>query len=201
MSQTNMTETMLSVDLQSNCQTQQQQNKRKLDESFAEIQSILKKHESELVQTQDNDVVRCAKICFILFILVLFAPLPITSLYYAYTDTSCVHEKAGKQSINLYSYLAVDGILGILGMCVTLIMIYYLGPNGWENAVRSGCGLIILSISWLFSVIWTIIGSFVFWYLMDNNKCNKGIYNYVFALLIIHYVLLFINTMNFTKNK
>jgi hypothetical protein len=196
-----MNENMLSVDLESNRQTQTQQtNKRKLDESSVKIKSILKHSEPEPVQNGDN-VDGCVKTCCITFTTLLYIPLPITSLYYAYTDNSCVHEKAGKLSINLFNYLAVDGILGIMGVCVALIMLHYLGPDGYINAMKSGCGFILLCISWLFSVIWTIIGSFVFWDLMDNNKCNKGIYNYVFALLIIHYVLLFINSINFNKNK
>jgi hypothetical protein len=50
----------------------------------------------------------------------------------------------------------------------------------------------ITFISSLFILSWTIIGSIIFWSLIDKEECSKGVYNYVFALLIIRYILLLV---------
>ena len=63
---------------------------------------------SILIKNDEVDNVKincCVKISCILLILVFTLPLVITELYYAYTDESCVHQKAGKLHINLFTYL------------------------------------------------------------------------------------------------
>jgi hypothetical protein len=51
----------------------------------------------------------------------------------------------------------------------------------------------------LFQLAWTIVGSVLFWKLIDNKTCDKGIYNYVFALLIIRYIMIFVNMISNKK--
>jgi hypothetical protein len=55
------------------------------------------------------------------------------------------------------------------------------------------CVLSIITLISLFTLAWTIVGSIIFWSLIDNEECSKEVYNYVFALLIIKYVCILVN--------
>lgn len=205
MPETNIRENIISVDLEANTQEnhQNQENQKKLDESLAQLQhltSILKQPEQSSAD-DENIVIGCAKVCGVIFTFILLGPLTISSLYYAYTDDSCVHESAGQLAINLFTYLVVDGIMGGAGIIVLSSIICCLGPDSYINMMKSCCGVFLLIICGLFQLAWTIVGSVIFWKLIDNNNCDKGVYNYVFALLIIKYVLLFTNVACNNNNK
>lgn len=198
MSETSIRENIISVDLEANSE----ENQRKLDESLAQLQqltSILRQPEKESNDT-DNIIMGVAKICGVMLILILLGPLTVASLYYAYTDDSCVHESAGQLEVNLFTYLVVDGISGGAGIIVLSSLICCLGADNYINIMKSCCGAFIFMILQLFQLAWTIVGSVIFWKLIDNKTCDKGIYNYVFALLIIKYVMIFTNTV-YNKNS
>lgn len=207
MPETNIRENIISVDLEANTQ-ENQENQRKLDETLSQLQhltsqhltSILKKPEQTLTD-DDNIVIGCAKVCGVILTFVLLGPLTVASLYYAYTDDSCVHESAGQLEVNLFTYLAVDGILGGAGIIVLSSLICCLGPDSYINMMKSCCGAFLFIVSSLFQLAWTIVGSVIFWKLIDNKKCDKGIYNYVFALLIIKYVVILVNMVYNNNNK
>lgn len=202
MPETNIRENIISVDLEANTQ-QNQENQRKLDKSLAQLQqltSILKQPE-QTSNDDDNMVIGCAKICGVTLVVLLLGPLSIASLYYAYTDDSCVHESAGQLAVNLFTYLVVDGILGGAGIIVLSSLICCLGPDSYINMMKSCCGAFLFIIAGLFQLAWTIVGSVIFWKLIDNKICDKGIYNYVFALLIIKYVMIFANMISNKNNK
>ena len=40
----------------------------------------------------------------------------------------------------------------------------------------------------LIILVWTTIGTYIFWGLMDNNKCEKTIYYYMLVSIIIRYI-------------
>lgn len=198
MPETDIRENIISVDLEANTL----ENQSKLDESlqqFQQLTSILRHHEQDSDET-DNIVMGLAKICGVMLIIILLGPLSIASLYYAYTDESCVHESAGKLEVNLFTYLAVDGILGGAGIILLSSLICCLGSESYINMMKSCCGAFLFIILQLFQLAWTIVGSVIFWKLIDNKTCDKGIYNYVFALLIIKYIFIFTNTM-YNKNS
>ena len=46
-------------------------------------------------------------------------------------------------------------------------------------------------LSKLFVVSWTILGTIIFWNLMDNSLCSDAVYNYLSISLIIKLVCLF----------
>jgi hypothetical protein len=145
-------------------------------------------------------------ICVILFIVI---PLLVCDFYFAFTDKSCVHEKAGNLQVNLFTYLLVDAIIPSIQIVafIVLICISIFNPTYVTNLARVcnssiAFGDIIIAINSLFTLTWTIIGSIIFWGLIDNNKCEKCIYNYVFALLIIRYLFILKNLhININKNK
>ncbi len=132
----------------------------------------------------------CIKTSLILLITLLCLPFSITSIYYAFTDTSCVNQQAGNLYINLKDFLAVDGIL---------ILIYYLFICLFiifsKNPLKTGINItnnIIYRITYyiynIFSLVWTIVGAVIFWSLIDNKQCNKPIYNYTVILLVLEFI-------------
>ena len=125
---------------------------------------------------------------FMLFIISIFTiPFVICDFYFAYNDDSCINEKAGQLAVNLFTYLVVDGIFGAIGLIVWLQVICT--SDFTRNTDRSLMNLItvflLTFVGSLFGIAWTITGAIIFWSLIDNDLCDKGIYNYVFAQLII----------------
>ncbi len=140
-----------------------------------------------------------AKIVAIVIMSLFVVPFGITSVYYAYTDNSCANLNAGKLYVNLQDYLAVNGILYLLNFILNTAIIMYLNTNDIVKFYSNPLTKLIALIGTAFHLSWTIVGSVIFWSLIDNNACDKGIYNYVFAQLIIQFV--FIGGSIFSKNK
>ena len=155
-------------------------------ENVQRISSILKTSESR--RSSNDDLYILSIKMFIMFIISVFIiPFVVCNLYYAYSDKSCVHEKAGKLDVNLFNYLVVDGIFGAVVAIVWFLLICT--SNFTEDSeVSAGKWFIVFLIKCLgtlFGLAWTITGAIIFWSLIDNNLCDNGIYNYVFAQLII----------------
>ena len=167
---------------------------RNLDTTLNEIRDLtnILREERENTSNKFFEIV-CIKFVGIIFILLLLAPLSVADLYYAYTDETCVHKSAGKLNVNLFTYLAVDGILGGVGIIGLSLYICLMGENTSSEYCKGCCMLSMLTLCGLFTLAWTIVGSIIFWSLIDNEECSKGVYNYVFALLIIRYVSILVN--------
>jgi hypothetical protein len=157
-------------------------------ENVQRISSILKHSESSSL---NDDLLACYIKMFIMFIISVFIiPFVVCNLYYAYSDKSCVNENAGKLDVNLFDYLVVDGIFGAVVAIVWFLVICKSDFIG-ERELSVGNWFIvalITGIGTIFGIAWTITGAIIFWSLMDNDLCDKGIYNYVFAQLIIKLV-------------
>ncbi len=173
----------------------------KMDETLAQLRELTNILHQERQVNSDNSVETCLKIFAFIVVLVLLAPLTVADLYYAYTDDSCVHQPAGNLNVNLFTYLAVDGIIGGIGVVVFSLMVCSLGTNNVATVLKGCCMVSIYVLCGLFTLAWTIVGSIIFWKLIDNEECSKGVYNYVFALLIIRYVSVLVNLCNNSNTK
>jgi hypothetical protein len=131
-----------------------------------------------------------SKIVAIVIMSLFVVPFGITSVYYAYTDNSCANLRAGKLYVNLKDYLAVNGILYLLNFVLNTAIITYFNTNDVVEFYSNPLTKLIALIGTGFHLLWTIVGSIIFWSLIDNNACDKGIYNYVFAQLIIQFVFI-----------
>ena len=131
-----------------------------------------------------------SKILAILIIAIVIVPFGITNVYYAYTDKSCVNLRAGKLYINLQDYLVINGIWYLLNFIFNSVIITYLNTNKIVKFYNNPITKLIGTIGAVFNLSWTIIGGIIFWSLIDNNECDKGVYNYVFAQLIIQFVII-----------
>jgi hypothetical protein len=175
---------------------------RNLDATLNEIRDLtnILREERENTSNKFFEIV-CIKFVGIIFILLLLAPLSVADLYYAYTDETCVHKSAGKLNVNLFTYLAVDGILGGVGIFGLSFFVCTMGEDFTTEIWKGYCALSIITLTSLFTLAWTIVGSIIFWSLIDNEECSKEVYNYVFALLIIRYVSILVNLCAQNKEK
>lgn len=198
---TNINEIIISVDLEDNIKANPE-FENILYESLENSPNLTSNiRQSDQLSNNDNIVKVILNLCCVIILIILIGPLTISSLYFAYTDNSCVHENAGQLEVNLFTYLAVDGIIGGAVIILLSVLICYNGTEGYVN-LMSGCLSIFISYtSILFQIAWTIIGSVIFWKLIDNKTCDKGIYNYVFTLLIIKIVSLITNILYSRNNK
>lgn len=131
----------------------------------------------------------CCMKSFLWIIIMIFCfPITFCDLYYAYNDDSCISEPAGKLSINLKDYLLIYGWISASALIIFSIGLCFIGSLSKTDTCfvcYIGFSAIIFTIISIFSVIWNIFGAVIFWGLMDTSQCNKELYNYVFASLII----------------
>lgn len=128
-------------------------------------------------------VLCCADLTVILIISVFMIPFGICSVYYAYTDNSCVDLKAGKLYVTLKDYLAVDGLLFLIIYTIAVFCILY-KPINFVETYSLTIRIVSLAIKG-FIASWLVLGASIFWKQIDNNECDDSIYNYVYASLII----------------
>lgn len=157
--------------------------------------------------TNDSKIFFCVKIS-VLFIIIIFAlPLAICDLYFAYNDSTCVNEPAGRLAINLHDYLLVYGWLSICLIIIIMLFVIFFVDLRQENnqSLCFICGggiiMIVTTTTRIFALIWNIFGAIIFWGLMDTSNCSNTIYNYVFASLIIKFVSAIIALLNDEKNE
>jgi hypothetical protein len=140
----------------------------------------------------------CAQIIVVIILAVFMLPFGITNLYYAYTDDSCVNLPAGRLAITLKDFLLVDGYYILI--TYVLVSVHILVNNIDKKSITDNIILIIISfILKAFSLSWLILGAIMFWKLIDNTACDNGIYNYMYAMLIIKFSLTALDV--FSNNK
>lgn len=176
--------------------------KEQLDEFVRQADSIISNIENLQRHNKQkaNAYMCCIKTSIILLISLLCLPFGITSVYYAFTDTSCVNQQAGNLYVNLKDFLAVDGILILIYYLYTCLVIS-LSKNPSEKVDNNIIHKKTIFICSMFSFSWTIVGAVIFWSLIDNKQCNKPIYNYTFALLVLKFVGLLFSQIGNSKDK
>jgi hypothetical protein len=123
------------------------------------------------------------EIAYIIVSTIMALPIIITDLYFAYNDETCVNYPSGHMNVKLKNYLIVSGYVGILGIVGSIICLYY------ESLIfRQKLVPVLKRIYILFNLTWTIIGSILYWGMMDNTICNKNIYTYMSSLLILKFL-------------
>ena len=143
---------------------------------------------------------RLIKFVSLFVILILVFPLSFCDLYFAVNDNSCVNLPAGKLAITMQTFLLVNGIYSFIMFGIVSVVICCANLERLEESVGfKFISMIFETVIKLFSMAWIIIGSIIFWHLMDSSKCSDTTYNYLFASLVIRIVssiLLFKNNGN-----
>ena len=168
-------------------------NSSNTSNSSNNIKGILKKSEPK----KQYNILMCVKLCAFITLLSFTVPLIVCNLYYAYSDNSCVTIYPDHFSVNLKTYLAVDGIIGAIVLFAIIFVVTYLFKE--EPNIDDGCLNILGNISTIFGIVWTIIGAVIFWKLIDNTECNKSVYNYIFAQLVIKIICYSLKIISISK--
>jgi hypothetical protein len=147
-------------------------------------------------ENTDKCEILCIKIVAMILIFIILVPLSILDLYYYSTDKYCIHENNKFLSIDLSIYLVVDGVLGSVGAVLWILFIYLFHPDEYIIVIKGYIMKFIIIFVGLFNLSWTIVGSILFWMSTKNEECSKGVYNYIFTLLIIRYTLLTLSFYN-----
>lgn len=133
----------------------------------------------------------CAKIIIVIILAVFMLPFGITNLYYAYTDNSCVNLPAGRLAITLKDFLLVDGYYLLSAFTIVSAFIIFTDnlkkDNNNDSMLCKIFGLLVSIIFKTFTLSWLILGAVIFWKLIDNDLCDNGIYNYIYAMTIIKF--------------
>ena len=140
------------------------------------------------------------KYCFNCFIICFIISIPIVicicEIYYAFSDSSCVNLNNKDININLYIYLLVDSIYGII---ISFIVSLYICFYKKLNVLNKSYIYIIIYILLLFNLSWTIVGAIVFWKISTDYNCNGDIYSFVFIEIILKLVFLFLLIIKLTQ--
>jgi len=161
------------------------------------VKGILKKPKNDI---NEQNIMLCVKSFAFLLLLAFTVPFIVCNVYYAYKDTSCVTINPDHFDVNLKTYLAVDGIIG----AIALFIIIFVACCIKEEPNSNNCCLnMVGNLATVFGVTWTIIGAIIFWKLIDNTRCDRAVYNYVTAQLVIKFIgySLRICANNNNKNK
>jgi hypothetical protein len=161
--------------------------------------SILISKNNDIENINKFKINMCIKILATLLLLTLYGPIIVADLYYSYTDHSCVHLPADNLYIDLSVYLKVTGISEGIAVITTALYIIFKNLSHQIQYENPYLLKFVTNIVMLFQVAWTIVGSIIFWGLIDNKKCHRGIYNYMFAHFIIRYFVFAINIRSTKK--
>ncbi len=144
----------------------------------------------------------CMKFTIFIILILFIFPLTFCDLYFGLVDDSCVNNSVDRLAINLADYLIVGGIIRAIGLFFLLVLICCFNEKNAQCVI--GIGMFLFVLGSIFGITWNIIGGVIFWSYMDNSTCSDETFNYVFASLIIKYVItgvsLFVNNKNNKKN-
>lgn len=138
---------------------------------------------SELPLFISQPIDTTVEMVYIIVMSIAVIPFIITDLYFAYNDKSCVDYSANNMTVKLRDYLIVSGFSGILGIVGAFICLYY-----ESIIIKPKIAPMLKIIYTLFNLMWTTIGSIIFWGIMDNMGCSNSIYTYLTSLLIMKFI-------------
>ena len=164
---------------------------------YEDPRDLLNDFKTQPIRVSSPDT-RFIKFVSLFVILILIFPLSFCDLYFAVNDDSCVNLPAGKLAITMKTFLLVNGIYSFIMFGIVSVLICCANLERLTESVGfQFISMIFETVIKLFSVSWIIVGSIIFWHLMDSSKCSDTTYNYLFASLIIRIVssvLLFRNS-------
>lgn len=129
----------------------------------------------------------CVKFCVVLVFTALMSPFIICDMYFALTDSSCIHQSLNKFNINMYEYLLASAIFGIVLVFLLDCAIICCNFDKIDSKMEQLelCSCVMGWVLKLFGLAWSVVGFVIFWGYMDTTKCAKPVYNYLLAKFII----------------
>jgi len=130
---------------------------------------------------------------YVILIFLICIPLIACDFYFALNRKTqeCLAQEM-PFGISLKIYLVVRGF-------VTIFSSWFLFSSTFFSMIASAddlkktncfCNSIFILVK-IFNLIWSIIGSIMFWKYSDKSLCSDKTYNYIYASLIIMFICLF----------
>ena len=158
---------------------------------YTPLRGILKNPDSN----RENDEIfeaRVTSICSSIILILIWIPIITLDLYFGFSENTCStkepNDKSFKNLIKLKIYLLVSGFIGIvsLGAILTAIYIFHQKLDRASNIYLYSITFATMYLTYLFSIIWNIMGAITFWgFIFDNKTCGQNFITYIFVSLII----------------
>jgi hypothetical protein len=147
----------------------------------------------------DEDMI--SKVCISFWFTVFVSPFIICDMYFAFNDKSCVNQTFVSLQVNMFVYLLVNSIIGIIVVLITYSIIFIFDRYEELTEIVICCSKFISHILNGFFVIWTMVGCMIFWGYMDKSKCSKIVYDYLFVKLFLSIVTITSMVFKCCKNN
>jgi len=160
-----------------------------ISQNKTQIKSILKMQPSvEENRLIEKKIIIC---CIWMITLILYLPIIICDVYYAYNDNTCVNEYPADININLKQYLIISALTTFIMInSYTLITNYSINDEYTQSVCFLFSTCVFMSLLGLFVLVWNILGAFIFWgSIYGKGYCSKHLTTYLFVSLIIKFAL------------
>ena len=160
-----------------------------ISQNKTQIKSILKIQPSvEENRMLEKKIIVC---CIWIITIIIYLPMIICDVYYAYNDETCVNKYPADIDINLKQYLLVSALSTFIMINTYIIITNYSINNQYNQNICflfSTC--VFMSLLGLFVLVWNILGAFIFWgSIYGKGYCSKHLTTYLFVSLIIKFAL------------
>lgn len=129
---------------------------------------------------------------YVILIFLISIPLIACDFYFSFNRNTqeCLTQEM-PFGVSLKTYLVVRGF-------VTIFSTWFLFSSTFFSMIASAddlketncCCNSIFILFKIFNLIWSIIGSIMFWKYSDKSLCSNMAYNYIYASLIIMFICL-----------
>lgn len=144
---------------------------------------------------------RLTSVCFSAILIIIWIPIIVMDLGFGFSESNCStkvpHYKFLKL-ITLKTYLLVSGFVGIVSLGAVLTAIYIFDPKRERgyNCYLYSITFATMYLTYLFSIIWNIMGAITFWgFVFNNTSCEQNFISYMFVSLIIKFISSIITIM------
>jgi hypothetical protein len=132
---------------------------------------------------------KAVKIINVLTLFIICIPIIFCDIYYGYSKKKCVDINPDYLNISLKLYLLLSGFMNIFLLMLASIIILFDDINLTNHFYNELICIIKKNgtyIFGMFSLIWNIAGSIIFWgYYYENDMCDKYVSTYIFISLLI----------------
>ena len=171
------------------------------ESSEAPLRGILRNPEANRASEEIFEA-RLASVCFSAILIIIWIPIIVMDLDFGFSESNCTakvpNDNSFKSLIKLKIYLLVSGFVGIVSLGSILTAIYIFDPkrergyNGYLYSITFAT----MYLTYLFSIIWNIMGAITFWgFIFNNTTCEQNYISYMFVSLIIKFISSLITIM------
>jgi len=162
---------------------------KKYSENKGILKSILKPQPS----SEENRMLEKQITVYCLWIVsfIIYLPIIVYDLYFAYNDHTCVNKYPPDINVNLKQYLVVSAITTfIIINSHMLLMIYFIKIKFKLTICFILLSYIFICLLGTFGTAWNMLGAFIFWgSIYHEGHCSKVVSTYIFVSLIVKFVL------------